>query len=209
MQDTLLVISLFAAIFAVPGCAENIGPTSNDPDAGDPIVGEPDAGPAGPVRTVRDPDGTAVTRIDSTSMTEWIHVDLDTGAEVDATAGWDIATQRYRVQLNGGVSGSAGVELVPVVGADFKAMAEAPAIGWVTDAADGADENMEPDLAFEQADGWYAYDQGTHILMPRPIVWAVRTSERAVLKLVFESYYDDAGTSGHLRMRWAPLGGNP
>jgi hypothetical protein len=210
MHDTLLMISLVAAVFAVPGCADDISPAGG-PDAGEPAPGDPDAGPPPPVDTVRDPDGSYVTRIDSTSYDLWRYVDLETGKEVAADGPWDLATQRYHVQLNGGVSGRAGAELVAIPDVGFDSVTAAPATGWITDAADGDDDNLLPDLAFEQGKGWYQYLAASHVLEPWPIVWVVRTGDDTVVKLVFESYYDDAGTAGHLRLRWKPLaaGGAP
>jgi hypothetical protein len=193
--DTLLWLGVIGAVFAIPGCSDDIAPAA-EPDA---------AGPAARVTTDRQPDGTYVTRIDATSPTDWIHVDLETGGEVADTGPWDIAAQRFHLQLNGGFSGGAGVRVAPMAGADLSSVTEAPAEGWITDAADGPDDNDVPDYAFEQGDGWYGYDLATHVLTPRPIVWVLETGDRAQLALRIESYYDDAGTSGYLRLHWAPL----
>jgi len=203
MQDTLLMLSLIAAVFAVPACADDIGPSDSPPEG---VVDLVDAAPGAKVATSRDGE-TYLTRIDSTSPDAWVYLDLETGAEVDASARWDLATQRFHIQLNGGVSGSGGVEVAPLRDVALDAVTTAPAEGWITDAADGADDNTLPDLAFEQGDGWYQYSVTTHVLTPWPMVWVVRTTEGTAVKIAIESYYDDAGTSGYLRLRWAPLGG--
>jgi hypothetical protein len=75
-----------------------------------------------------------------------------------------------------------------------------PGDGWATDAADGDDENEDPDLVLG---GWYDYDFMTHVLTPRAQV--VRTAQGNAFKLEILAYYDDAGTSGMLTIRWAPL----
>ena len=54
---------------------------------------------------------------------------------------------------------------------------------------------------------WYDYDDVTHVLTPFPIVWVVKTADGSHVKLVIESYYDAAGTSGHFTWRWAPMVG--
>ena len=153
---------------------------------------------------------SSLSRIDSTSYEAWRYVDLETGAEVAADGPWDLATQRYHVQLNGGVSGSAGVEVAPVLDARLDGVTKAPETGWITDVADGDDENLLPDYAFEQGKGWYEYDTTSHVLKPWPIVWVVRTGDAQLMKLAIEGYYDDAGAAGHLRLRWTSLaGGTP
>jgi hypothetical protein len=45
----------------------------------------------------------------------------------------------------------------------------------------------------------------THVLTPRAQVYVVRTAEGNAFKLEILAYYDDAGTSGMLTIRWAPL----
>ena len=65
--------------------------------------------------------------------------------------------------------------------------------------------NADPDYAFEQGDGWYAYDVASHVLTPRPLVWVVRTGDATAVKVAIEDYYDDVGSSGVFTLRWAPL----
>jgi len=197
--ERVLALTMVCGALAVPACADDIAPPL-EPDAG--LADATDK-----VATVRSSDGTYGTRVDATSQTDWILVDLETGGQVAADAPWDLGFQRFHLKLNGGASGDRGVEIAPLPGADFAALTEAPASGWIRDVADGDDPGTDPDYAFEQGEGWYAYDVETHALTPRPVVWVVATSEGRRLKVVIESYYDDAGTSGHLRLRWAPLEG--
>ncbi|HVK78647.1 MAG TPA: HmuY family protein [Kofleriaceae bacterium] len=197
MSDVVLAATVVGVLCALPGCAENIRPDV-EPDAAD--------GPVGKVATVRGADGIYTTRVDATAVDTWTHVDLETGAESSDQTSWDLAAQRFHLKLNGGVSGTAGVEVAPVPGA-LADVTAAPTTGWITDAADGEDENMDPDYAFEQGDGWYAYDPQTHLLTPHPTVWVVRTGAGAVVALQITDYYDDAGTSGHFTMTWKALDG--
>jgi len=176
------------------GCADDIAHAS------------PDAGlPAGKVATTRNAaDGTYTTVVDSTSMTDWIYADFETGGEVLATAPWDLRFQRFHISTNGGASGGGGVEVAAIAGASFAAVTAAPTSGFLADAADGNGDGM-PDYAFEQGDGWYDYDPATHLLSPKPIVWAVKTDGGAMLKLEIVKYYDAAGTSGWFQLHWGPL----
>jgi|RhiMetdeSRZDD1v2_1073273.scaffolds.fasta_scaffold377002_2 hypothetical protein len=194
--EIVIVVGMLGALFAVPGCAEDIAP-QGAPDAGAPTDEEP------PPTTVRNADGSYTTRIDASSATAWAWLDLATGALTGADDAWDLAAQRFHLRLG------AGAAVAPIA-ADFAAVTEAPDAGWRTDAPD-ADGNGRDELAFERDGGWYTYDPATHVLTPRPLVWAVRMEDSHAIKLVVESYYDEAGTSGHLRLRWAPLtdGGTP
>ena len=188
-------ISIIAV--ACAGCFESIAPATPD--------GGADAAPLGPYSTTRAADGTYTTIVDATSTTEWIHGDFETGADSPAAGPWDLRFQRFHISTNGGVSGGGGVEVVPVAGVAFAQVTAPPASGWVRDAADGDDTNMDPDYAFEQGDGWFDYNATTHVLAPKPRVWVVRTNAGSTVKLEIESYYDDASTAGWFRLHWRPL----
>ena len=87
------------------------------------------------------------------------------------------------MSVNGGVTGAAGVEVVPIDGVPFANVVAAPTTGWVTDLSDGPDENTRDDYGFEAAGGWYAYDVATHVLTARNRVWLVRGRDQPLLKL--------------------------
>jgi hypothetical protein len=183
-------------LLAIPACADEIAPS--DPDAGDPVAG-------GKVQTTVNGDGSYTSVVDSTSMEAWTIADLETGAEVTEDAPWDVSFQRFHLKLNGGVHGDGGVRVAPIADVTLDDLAGPPAQGWITDEADGDDEDTEPDYAFEQGDGWYAYDPATHVLTPRPIVWVLETVEGNVTAIAIEDYYDDLGTAGVFTLRWKPL----
>lgn len=190
---------IWIVAIACTGCFESIAP--NKPDAG----AGADAAPLGKYTTTRGADGTYMTIVDSTSATEWIYGDFETGAEVDAMGPWDLRFQRFHISTNGGISGSGGVEVAPVSGVTFAQVTSAPASGWISDAADGDDANMDPDYAFEQGDGWYDYNPMTHVLTPKPLVWVVKTEGGSTIKLEILDYYDEAGTAGWFTLHWGPL----
>lgn len=183
----LAVVLALLALLALPACAADIRPEP-----------EVDGGPIGKVSTVTNSDGTFTTRVDATLEDAWTHVDLATGVETEASGAWNVAAQRFHLKL------AEGGEVAPLPGAlgDVTAI---PADGWLTDLPDGDDEDANPDYAFEQGDGWYAYDVATHVLTPRPLVWVVRTGDATAVKVAIEDYYDDVGSSGVFTLRWAPL----
>ncbi|MED5373786.1 MAG: HmuY family protein [Myxococcota bacterium] len=147
-------------------------------------------------------EGPTALKIDATDYTLWVPLDLDTltlGAPGESLEGWDLRFQRYLVELDGGVSGEGEVEATYIEGADFTALAweDLPASGWAQDAPDGDDEDTEPDRVFDE---WYDYDVDDHSLTPKERVYVVRTPEQT-FKLVFDSYYDAAGSPAKLQLR--------
>lgn len=195
---TLLLLATLSA------CADKIEPAR--PDAAPPTTG--DAAPpvpTGKVQTTRDSaTGTYTTTVDATSMTEWTHADFESGTEAMSAGPWDLRFQRFHISSNGGVTGSAGVAVAPITGTTFDAVTAAPATGYLTDAADSNGDG-KPEYAFEQGDGWYDYNQDTHVITAKPIIWVLKTGAGATLKLEITKYYDPAGTSGVLTLHWGPL----
>ncbi len=139
--------------------------------------------------------------IDATLADRWVHLHLADGAAYSAETlngealDWDLAFQRFKVRVNGGVSGAGGVE-VAVLESSFAGVRSAPPDGYLSDAPD-ADGDGEIEPVFESvADGWYVYDSGTHTLTPRALVYVVQTHDGRFEKVEFRDYYDDAGSSG-------------
>lgn len=186
-------------IVMLTGCFESIAP--EQPDAGS----DTNVAPVGKFATTPGVDGTYTTVVDATSMTEWTYGDFEIGEETDETGPWDLRFQRFHISTNGGISGSGGVEVAPVAGMTFAQVTSPPGSGWISDAPDGDDANMDPDYAFEQGDGWYDYNPTSHALTPKPLVWVVKTTGGSMIKLQIEKYYSDAGTAGWFTLRWSPL----
>lgn len=147
------------------------------------------------------------TRLDATSEERWVSLDLDAEAAGRApeAGAWELQAQRYVLQLNGGVSGEGGVQIAIVEGAeleelDAETLDALPGSAWITDAAD-ADADGLPEYALAD---WYDYDSGTHTLSPKPRAYGLRSTEGSLFAFVIDGYYDEAGTSGHLSLRWGP-----
>ncbi|MDO9015315.1 MAG: HmuY family protein [Deltaproteobacteria bacterium] len=197
----LLLLTLATA------CSPDLRPD----DAGDggamPLVDVPGGDRPNAERVASRRDGAAlVTVVDASASDQWVYLDLDRGEQAgDAMAGWDLAIQRFKVRSNGGVSGDGGVEIARLAGARFEDVIEAPMTGWLRDAVDGDDANSDPDYVFDQEGAWYAYDPMDHSLAPRDLVYVVRTTERRAVKLRMLGYYDGAGTSGVVSLRWQEL----
>jgi hypothetical protein len=109
--------------------------------------------------------------------------------------------------MNGGASGSAGVQVATLDGVAFESVTKAPEEGFTSPVADGPDDDdAEPDNAFNNGtDDWYEYDLSTHTLTTKDVIYVVASSAGRFYKIRFESYYDGAGSPGFVRFRWAEI----
>lgn len=174
-----------------------------------------DATPDSAVVTEALGGGVYETTLDATHESAWTHFDFETRAHVEPAdptddAGWDLGALRFNVKTNGGTSGTGGAAVAVLDGVSFDDVAAAPTDGYVEDAAQdpgsGGDSmsNTAPGYAFDE---WFVYNPADHTLSPVPQrVYVVRTPEGNHFKLEMLGYYDDAGTPGFVRFRWAPLG---
>jgi hypothetical protein len=205
---------LLLALAAAPlGCAESIGfdDTPADEEAEE-AEGDGDGDATGDgdgdedERVEHDELGGGVVRttVDASDEQAWVYLDLDSKAALaEGVVGWDLGFRRFEIILNGGINGDEGVELAFIDGVDFETLTELPDdLTWITDAADGDDENMDPDLAFFD---WYDYDIATHVLTPKDRVYLVRSSDGALFKLQIANYYSEAGSSGFMQFYWAAI----
>lgn len=154
--------------------------------------------------------GLTQTEVNASFQNSWVYLDLDTKNEVPVADAlgkpdWDLGFQRYRIVSNSGVSGVGNVEVAILPDQDFDALTQAPASGYLKDAADGSDSNQDVDSAFLIGDGWYLYTFNVHGLTPRPIVYVVHASSGAYFKMQMLGYYDQAGSSAHPSFKWGPV----
>lgn len=133
--------------------------------------------------------------------------DFDTKAEVDcstAAADWDVqvevAGRNWNIWTNGGIrgDGSQGGRF-GTVGADtiatYPDAASVPA--FFADAVSG--------VLLDRSTRWYAYSlQGNHKIWPNYRVYAIDTGTKKY-KLQVLRYYNDAGTSGFITLRYEEI----
>ncbi len=142
--------------------------------------------------------------IDATNKMSQVYVDLDEGREMKpdeafATDGWDLAFKRFDIFANSGASGPTGtVEVAVLKGVDYATLTRAPATGFSVDT---------PDRLFNAVEGgWYFYDLGVHRLVTRSeLIYAVKTSTGAYVKLRMLDYYDANGTPASISLEYAPI----
>lgn len=203
----LVRVGLVAAAFGLGACGTiEPQPPGDTPDGGEIPKTER-------IEFTAEAAGVFVAEVDAHVEDEWVYLDLETAKEVTPTDPahdqvWDLAFSRFLVRTNGGISG-AGNGAAARVSGGFDAVTVAPSTGYLEDAEDSADEGEDPDYAFHAGDAWYAYDVATHRLDPRDVVYVVRTPEGHSFKVRMLGYYDDAGSSGHPSLRFAPVSAPP
>ena len=146
--------------------------------------------------------GPILYTVDATDGARWRHFSFAAGTVVDdpGPTGWDLAFRRFQIIANGGAGfrGAGGVlDLGP---ATLATVPEVPAAGYRENEG-GRAEPRNPAIA-----GWYRYGFFSHILRPRPHVWAVRTADGRYAKLEIVSYYCEDGRPGCLTFRYVYQG---
>ena len=185
-------------------CASTLKPKEVDPED---TEQEPGFVKDGKFKSRMDDSGVTETIADAFSETEWPRFDLDSAAPDDDDGKWDLEFNRYFVRMNGGVSGSAGVEAAALMGEAFESVSAAPSDGFSSDREDSAeDSNSSADNVFNSPqESWFDYDLNSHQLSPHDVTYVVRSSEARFFKLRFEQYYDKNGTPAQMRFRWAEI----
>lgn len=140
--------------------------------------------------------------VDATDPAEWRRFDFSRGTVVEEPGerGWDLAFRRHEILVNAspGFAGRGGAQVL--TGVPFDSVASVPTSGYRGTHA-GRDTTSQ---AFEE---WYDYGFLTHVLEPRPVVYAIRTAEGGYAKMEILSYYCPGARSGCLTFRYAYRGG--
>jgi hypothetical protein len=118
--------------------------------------------------------GPVLYTLDATSAEAWRNFSFRLGAVVDGPG--DLAFKRYAI-----VAGP-GAGILDLGETAFEQVRAVPADGYVLN--EGAAEPRNPAIA-----SWYTYGFFTHVLSPKPRVWAVRTADGRYAKLEMVGYY--------------------
>lgn len=154
--------------------------------------------------------GVIETAVDASSDAEWQSLDLDSGEQTEDEDSWDLAFSRFRVRINGGMSGPGSVEVATLMASfdDVDEPPEADAFSGEQPDSEGedGDADADPDNAFNSdGDDWFLYNLKTHTLSPRKVSYVIKSTEDHYYKLRFLNYYDENGTPGRLTLRWSAL----
>ena len=143
--------------------------------------------------------GPVMYTVDATSAEVWRHFSFGVGSVVGAGSEWDLAFRRYQIIANGGPGHGGQAGILDLGTVRFDEVRTLPATGYVANETRGEPRN--PAIA-----SWYEYGFFSHVLKPKPHVWAVRTAAGRYAKLEILGYYCSGGQPGCLTFRYVYQG---
>jgi hypothetical protein len=146
--------------------------------------------PPAPKETTNGLVGPVLYTVDARAPDAWRHFSFRLGSVVEAAPSWDLAFRRYAI-----IAGP-GTGILDLGSRRFDEVHTVPADGY--QANEGAADPRNPAIA-----GWYEYGYFSHLLTPRPRVWAVRTADGRYAKLEMVGYYCPGAQPGCVTFRYA------
>ena len=136
--------------------------------------------------------GPILYTVDATAPDVWRHFSFHLGSVVDGGQDWDLAFRRYAI-----IAGRGGVLDLGEVRFDEVRMV--PTSGYHLN--EGHAEPHNPVIG-----AWYRYGFFSHVLSPKPHVWAMRTADGRYAKIEIVGYYCSGGQPGCLTFRYVYQG---
>jgi hypothetical protein len=143
------------------------------------------------------PSGIQVTTVDASDPARWVYFSFAKGSVVlnPGPDEWDLAFRRFQIISNGGEGFHGGVGVRALEGVSFEDAVVLPAHGYEETRARG--DSVNPAIQ-----RWYDYSFFSHLLTPRPKVYAVRTGSGEFVKFELLGYYCPGPVPGCLTFRW-------
>jgi HmuY protein len=135
--------------------------------------------------------GPVLYTVDARAADGWRHFSFRLGSVVEVPA--DLAFRRYAI-----VAGTGG-GIADLGEVRFDQVSTVPATGY--QANEGQADPRNPAIA-----GWYRYGFFSHVLSPKPRVWAVRTADGRYAKLEMVGYYCPGSVPGCPTFRYVYQG---
>jgi hypothetical protein len=136
--------------------------------------------------------GPVVYTVDATAPDAWRPFSFRLGSVIDGGQG-DLAFRRYSI-----VAGL-GAAISDLGETRFDDVRAVPADGYVIN--EGRADPRNPAIA-----SWYHYGLFSHVLTPKPHVWAVRTGDGRYAKMQIVGYYCPGARPGCLTFRYVYQG---
>jgi len=208
LSTTIIAFPLFFAM----GCASDLE-SENDTRV------DPTPQNAGEITI--DARGGGVGPMGPSEITEehWTYLSLSEGTLVEVEdrktdKQWDLGFQRYHIRANGGITGPRGVSVAIAEAGYDSITATAGDLVWHEDKAEGDDPqnffNNTGLALLTVAGGWFDMTHGAMgtTIVPRTRTYVLRT-QAEYYKIQFLDYYDEAGTSGYVKLRFARIAPPP
>lgn len=139
--------------------------------------------------------GPILYTVDATDPDSWRYFSFRLGSVIDnsGSRGWDLAFRRYSI-----IAGE-GVGILDLGERRLDEVRAVPVTGYV--ANEGRAEPRNAAIA-----SWYRYGFFSHVLTPKPHVWAVRTADGRYAKLEMVGYYCPGAQAGCPTFRYVYQG---
>lgn len=141
--------------------------------------------------------GPTLVTVDASQANRWQFFSFEEGTVVQRPGplGWDLAFRRFQVIANGG-EGFAGQGGIADLGEGaLDEITAVPTTGYVV-------TRVHSDSVNPAVQEWYDYSYFSHLLSPRPRVYAVRTARGRYAKLQFVGYYCPGAIPGCVTFRY-------
>lgn len=146
--------------------------------------------------------GPRTFTVDASDPDRWVYFSFARGSVVEHPRPfeWDLAFRRFQVIVNGGdrFHGMGGIQSLGE--ASFEEISRLPEDGY-----EGT-RVRQGDSIQQAVERWYDYSFFSHLLSPRPVVYAVRTADGRYAKLEFLGYYCPGAQPGCLTFRYVYQG---
>lgn len=141
--------------------------------------------------------------VDASEPHQWVYFSFSRGSVVEGPGAfeWDLAFRRFRVIANGGdgFSGMGGIRELDEPG--LGRVSRVPTDGYM-------ETRTRPGDSINAAvERWYDYSFFSHLLMPKPRVYAVRTADGRYAAMEFLGYYCPGARPGCVTFRYVYQGG--
>jgi hypothetical protein len=146
-------------------------------------------------------DGPLLVTVDASGSGSWRYFDFSRGSVVERPGpkDWDIAFRRFQMIVNGGSAFSGDGGVIDLGEVAFDSVTAIPETGYVV-----AEPGDSVNAALER---WYDYSFTSHILEPKPRVYALRTADGRYAKLEIVGYYCVGAQPGCPTFRYVYQGG--
>lgn len=158
--------------------------------------------PPAPAEVGPEKVGPVTVTVDASVGDRWVYFDLSRGSVVESPEPreWDLAFRRYRIIVNGGPGFAGGGGVVELPNAHFDSVVSVPETDYVLTRQEG--DSLNPAL-----EKWYNYSWTSHVLEPKPVVYALRTADGRYAKLQIVGYYCPGARPGCVTIRYVYQGG--
>ncbi|MEX1184905.1 MAG: HmuY family protein [Gemmatimonadota bacterium] len=145
--------------------------------------------------------GPELVTVDARDASQWRYFSFARGSAIERPDlhGWDLAFRRFQIMANGGAGFTGQAGIVDLGEVSFEGVDAAPTAGYVATTARGDSMNA----AIER---WYEYSFTSHLLSPKPRVYAIRTADGRYAKLEFVGYYCAGASPGCVTFRYVYQG---